>query len=110
MRTEDEKSAVKREKSCGAVVIRTGGEGRRYLLTRSKKGVWGFPKGHMEAGETEHETALREIGFIQGELREKRPADLRSWQELRSLLFTAEQVTEAARNRKESLGAHYLAD
>lgn len=61
MRTEDEKSAVKREKSCGAVVIRTGGEGRRYLLTRSKKGVWGFPKGHMEKGENEHDTALREI-------------------------------------------------
>ena len=61
MRTEDEKSAVKREKSCGAVVICTDGEERRYLLTCSKKGVWGFPKGHMEKGEREHDTALREI-------------------------------------------------
>ena len=61
MQTEKEKSAVRREKSCGAVVVRTEEGGRRYLLTCSKKGDWGFPKGHMEKGETEHETALREI-------------------------------------------------
>ena len=34
----------------------------RYALVQQKGGVWGFPKGHMEAGETEKETALREIG------------------------------------------------
>ena len=49
------------EKSCGAVVVCTDGGRRRYLLTRSLRGVWGFPKGHVEGNETEHETALREI-------------------------------------------------
>ena len=49
------------ELSCGAVVIsREDGE-TRYLLIANPSGIWGFPKGHMEAGETERETALREI-------------------------------------------------
>ena len=54
-------AGVRHEKSCGAVVICTEGGARRYVLTRSLKGVWGFPKGHMEGQETEHRTALREI-------------------------------------------------
>lgn len=33
----------------------------RYLLIQSFAGTYGFPKGHMEAGETEIETALREV-------------------------------------------------
>ena len=49
------------ERSCGAVVYtKTDGQ-IRYVLIRSAKGVWGFPKGHMESGETEEQTALREI-------------------------------------------------
>ena len=49
------------EKSCGAVVFtRINGE-IRYVLAQSLEGYYGFPKGHMEAGETEVETALREI-------------------------------------------------
>lgn len=49
------------EKSCGAVVFTMAPEGTKYLLVRSLEGFWGFPKGHMELGETELETALREI-------------------------------------------------
>lgn len=49
------------EKSCGAVVYTREHGKREYLLVRQKRGVWGFPKGHVEAGETEEETALREI-------------------------------------------------
>ena len=49
------------EKSCGAVVINREDEETRYLLIANPAGIWGFPKGHMEAGETERETALREI-------------------------------------------------
>ena len=50
------------EKSCGAVVFtRVNGE-IRYVLAQNLEGYYGFPKGHMEAGETEKETALREIG------------------------------------------------
>ena len=33
----------------------------RFLLVRQRNGFWSFPKGHMEDGETEQETALREI-------------------------------------------------
>jgi len=35
---------------------------QKYLLVYGKKSQkWGFPKGHMEKGETEEETALREF-------------------------------------------------
>ena len=50
------------ELSCGAVVFtRVDGE-LRYLVIRSPDGLFhSFHKGHMEPGETEQETALREI-------------------------------------------------
>ena len=49
------------EKSCGAVVFTRCGEEIQYVIIRSVGGDYGFPKGHMESGETELETALREI-------------------------------------------------
>ncbi len=52
---------MKHEKSCGAVVFLRTDDGIRYYIIRSKTGIWGFPKGHMEAGESERQTALREI-------------------------------------------------
>ncbi len=51
----------KREKSCGAVLYTDTPEGRRYVLVQGPDGYWSFPKGHTEAGETERQTALREI-------------------------------------------------
>lgn len=49
------------EHSCGAVVFtRLDGE-PRFVLVQQKMGHFGFPKGHMEPGETEEQTALREI-------------------------------------------------
>ncbi len=49
------------EKSCGAVVY-TEQEGQIFfLLVREQAGHYSFPKGHMEAGETEWQTAEREI-------------------------------------------------
>ena len=56
-----EAESMPMEKSCGAVVINREGGETRYLLIANPSGIWGFPKGHMEAGETERETALREI-------------------------------------------------
>ena len=50
------------EKSCGAVIFTRENGQIRYVLIHGKKGIWGFPKGHMEGSETETETALREIG------------------------------------------------
>ena len=52
---------MKIEKSCGAVVFtRVNGE-IKYLLIKSVTGFYGFPKGHVEIGESETQTALREI-------------------------------------------------
>lgn len=49
------------EYSCGGVVFtRQYGE-LRFVLARGVNGYYGFPKGHMEPGETEEQTALREI-------------------------------------------------
>ena len=52
---------MKQEKSCGAVVFTRVGSEIRYVLAQSRTGHYGFPKGHVESGETEKETALREI-------------------------------------------------
>ncbi len=49
------------EKSAGAVVYRLVDGEFRYLLIRSPNGDVGFPKGHIEFGETEEVAALREI-------------------------------------------------
>lgn len=50
------------EKSCGAIVYRKFHGNTEILLIRHiKSGYWSFPKGHVEAGETEAETAMREI-------------------------------------------------
>ena len=50
------------EKSCGAVLFTERGGKRHYVLVSSTiDDNCGLPKGHMESGETEEETALREI-------------------------------------------------
>lgn len=50
------------EKSCGALVVRREGDSYYILMIRHKpKGNRSFPKGHMEAGESEYATALREV-------------------------------------------------
>lgn len=50
------------EKSCGAIVYRRGAEGIEYLCLL-QHASWGYsaPKGHMEPGETEEQTACREV-------------------------------------------------
>ena len=49
------------EKSCGAIVYTKDHGDILYVIIRSKGGIYGFPKGHMEGNETEAETAFREI-------------------------------------------------
>ncbi len=50
------------EKSCGAIVYRKHHGNTEILLVRHlRSGHWSFPKGHMEAGESEEDTARREI-------------------------------------------------
>ena len=57
-----EASSMRHEKSCGAIVYRRFHGNIEILLIRHiNSGHWSFPKGHVEAGETEIETAVREI-------------------------------------------------
>jgi inorganic pyrophosphatase len=49
------------EKSAGAVVYTVLDNSVKYLLIKSQNGDVGFPKGHIERGETEEAAALREI-------------------------------------------------
>ena len=49
------------EKSCGAIVFTRMNNEIQYLLIRNLTGIYGFPKGHVEQGETEEQTALREV-------------------------------------------------
>jgi bis(5'-nucleosidyl)-tetraphosphatase len=50
------------EKSCGAIVYRKfHGNIEILLIKHVNSGHWSFPKGHIEIGETEYQTALREI-------------------------------------------------
>lgn len=50
------------EKSCGAIVYRKHhGNIEILLIKHVNSGHWSFPKGHVESGETEVETARREI-------------------------------------------------
>ena len=48
------------EKSAGAVVFRHTPAGRVYLLLQNG-GRWDFPKGGVEEGESELDTAMREV-------------------------------------------------
>ena len=49
---------LQKEKSCGCVII----ENNKVLLILQQNDVyWGFPKGHVENGETEIQTAKREV-------------------------------------------------
>jgi bis(5'-nucleosidyl)-tetraphosphatase len=55
-----------REKSAGAIIYRLENEVPLYLLLHypslnRKGGHWEFPKGHVESGESEEQTVLREV-------------------------------------------------
>lgn len=53
---------VVHERSAGAVVYRQPpGQPREFLLLRYGAGHWGFPKGHVEDGETDPQAARREV-------------------------------------------------
>ena len=49
---------LKKEKSCGCIIIK---DSKVLLINEIHGNFWDFPKGHMENGETEIETALREV-------------------------------------------------
>ena len=47
-----------KEKSCGCVIIK---QNKVLLVYEKNRNFWGFPKGHVEEGENEIQTALREV-------------------------------------------------
>lgn len=49
------------EKSCGIVVFREHEGKRKFLVLHYPSGHWDFAKGHVEEGESEKETATREL-------------------------------------------------
>jgi len=50
---------MKKEVACGCIIF---DENKNVLLIHQIAGdYWGFPKGHVEEGETELQTALREV-------------------------------------------------
>ncbi len=49
------------EKTCGSIVYTLKEQVKYYLLIENDSGHIGFPKGHVEYGETEEETAVREV-------------------------------------------------
>jgi 8-oxo-dGTP pyrophosphatase MutT (NUDIX family) len=49
------------ERSAGAVLFNAIGPEQEYLLLHYTAGHWDFPKGNIELGETERQTAVREI-------------------------------------------------
>ena len=51
-----------KEYSAGALIFRKKDQASEFLLIYSNRNKeWGFPKGHIDDGETEKEAALREI-------------------------------------------------
>jgi 8-oxo-dGTP pyrophosphatase MutT (NUDIX family) len=54
---------MREEISAGGIVVHRNGSGDfRFLVIRDSYGNWGFPKGHVEAGESLDAAALREVG------------------------------------------------
>ena len=71
--------AMKKEKSCGVICFDTTQDTPRVLIIRHRfGGHWAFPKGHVERGETEEATALREV-------REETGAEVRIYSGLREV-------------------------
>lgn len=58
---QEETEPLRKEKSCGVIVIKKENKKNYVLLVHHNLGHWGIPKGHIEKGETEKEAAIREV-------------------------------------------------
>ncbi|MBQ9149048.1 MAG: GNAT family N-acetyltransferase [Oscillospiraceae bacterium] len=89
-------------KSCGVIPYRkTGSRLELLLLLQTCSQGWSFPKGHMEAFESETDTALREMGEECGLTAQLHPGfravmeyDLRGWMHKQVVLFLGEASGE----------------
>lgn len=70
------------EVSAGGIVFRRDGERTFVLLIRDSYRNWGFPKGHLEAGEAPEQAALREVGEETGlaALELRAPIEVIDWE------------------------------
>ena len=104
------------EKSCGAVVYRTTArDGIKILLVKNHNGkCWTFPKGHIEANESEKQTALREIKEETGltvtiEPNFRQTSVYRPFGKIKKfVVFFLAKATEAAVNMQQSEIDYYL--
>lgn len=114
-------------KSCGVIPFRYNAGEREYLVLLQTNGSWSFPKGHMEAGETEIQTAMRELmeetglsAAITGEQRVTIEYDIPPYTRKQVVLFPGEvdgnvvlQKTEIMKHRwvkPEELGKYLHPD
>lgn len=51
----------KKDFSVGVVAVRKTSNGFEYLLVKHALGHWGFPKGHIEEGESREDAVRREL-------------------------------------------------
>ena len=109
------------EKSCGAVVFTLEHGDIRFVIIKNPLGNYGFPKGHVEYNETEHETAIREIreevglsvDFISGFrttdshplIREGRPNEMKE-----IIYFLAEFSGQQPASKDREISEIYLMD
>ena len=61
MSRESARERAALETSAGGVVVRRAGDRPLFLLIRDSYRNWGFPKGHVEAGEDLAAAAVREV-------------------------------------------------
>lgn len=88
-----------REKSVGVIVFqRHPKDGLRFLVLYHRGNYWNFPKGKMEAGESEKRTALRELGEETG-LRGVRL--ISGWRQATNFFFKEERQGEKKLIKKE---------
>jgi bis(5'-nucleosidyl)-tetraphosphatase len=106
------------EKSCGAVIFRRNGA-NRYLLLHYEGGHWDFVKGHVETGENERQTTLREteeetgitdLTFIEGYREPISYYYRRAGRTVRKevVFFLLETKTEQVRLSREHVGFDWL--
>lgn len=78
-------------RSCGVIPFRWREGEKEFLILLQTNHCWSFPKGHMEAGETEERTALREL-FEETGLRATLVPNMRAVSEYDIPPFTRKQV------------------
>lgn len=78
---------MKTERSAGVLIYRLTRQGPKILVLHYDAGHWDFPKGKLEAGETDIQAALREVVEETGITQVKIQPD---WKETLHYMYTRE--------------------